>query len=47
MIPYMERLPESTHGSFKGRILELLKEHWNSEPVYFPFRRILFSATKK
>ncbi len=47
MIPYLERLPESEHRSFKNRILELLTDRWDSEPVYFPFRRILFSATKK
>ena len=45
LVPYLERLPEPLHPSFLERYTERLKTHWPDSPVFYGFRRILFSAT--
>ncbi len=45
MVPFLERLPESLHEPFIARYRQRLHAHWPTEPVFFGFRRILFSAT--
>ncbi|WP_275834437.1 methyltransferase domain-containing protein [Paraflavitalea sp. CAU 1676] len=45
MIPYIEALPEALTESFINVYKQRLAEHFNSHPVFYPFRRILLSAT--
>jgi trans-aconitate 2-methyltransferase len=45
LVPYLERLPESLHAPFLERYTERLRAHWSESPVFYGFRRILFSAT--
>jgi len=44
--PYFDRLPEELHGRFMDRYRKRLGEIYPSEPVFYPFRRIFFSAMK-
>jgi trans-aconitate 2-methyltransferase len=44
--PYFDRLPEEMHGRFKDRYRKRLGEIYPSDPVFYPFRRIFFSAMK-
>lgn len=45
LVPYLERLPEPLHRPFLERYTERLRSHWPASPVFYGFRRILFSAT--
>ena len=46
MRPFFERLPEELHGKFMDRYRKRLREIYPSDPVFYPFRRIFFSAVK-
>ncbi len=46
LVPYFERLPQELHESFLACYKEKLRRIWPSGPVYYTFRRILFSACK-
>lgn len=46
LIPYMERLPAEYHESFMDRYRNRLREAFPGSPVFFGFKRILFSATR-
>ena len=46
MVPYLDRLPEEMHESFLTRYREQLRLRWPLGPVFYPFRRILFAATR-
>ncbi len=47
MVPYLERLSPNLRDQMKQECLVRLKEIYTSSLVFFPFRRILFAATKK
>jgi len=47
LIPYLERLPKKLHEKFLNRYREKLLERFPSSPIFFPFRRILFAATRQ
>ncbi len=44
--PYFERLPEELRGKFVDIYRKRLREIYPSDPVFYPFRRIFFSAVK-
>ncbi len=44
--PYFDRLPEELHGRFMDRYRKRLRDIYPSDPVFYPFRRIFFSAMK-
>ena len=46
LVPYFERLPKELHEPFMERYRSRLREVWPDCPVFYTFRRILFSATK-
>ncbi|TWJ14310.1 methyltransferase domain-containing protein [Geobacter argillaceus] len=46
LVPYFERLPTELHEPFLDRYKEKLRRLWPTEPVYYTFRRILFTACK-
>ncbi len=46
LVPYFERLPNELHEPFLDRYKEKLRRLWPVEPVYYTFRRILFTACK-
>lgn len=46
LVPYFERLPEKLHETFMKRYRERLAARFPSSPVFYPFRRILFAATR-
>lgn len=46
LVPYFERLPKELHEPFLERYKEKLRLLWPSGPVYYTFRRILFTACK-
>jgi trans-aconitate 2-methyltransferase len=46
LVPYFERLPNELHEPFLDRYKEKLRRLWPAEPVYYTFRRILFTASK-
>ncbi|MEP7288156.1 MAG: methyltransferase domain-containing protein [Chloroflexota bacterium] len=46
LVPYFERLPQALHTPFMDRYRERLHEHWSGSPAFYPFRRILFAATR-
>lgn len=46
LVPYFERLPEKLHAAFMKRYREKLAARFPSSPVFYPFRRILFAATR-
>jgi trans-aconitate 2-methyltransferase len=45
LVPYLERLPEHLREPFMERYRQKLRARWPECPVFYPFRRILFSAT--
>ncbi len=45
LVPYFERLPEAIHDPFMQRYQEQLRASWPNSPVFYGFRRILFTAT--
>ncbi len=44
MLPYLERLNESMKQEFLSRYKEVLSEQFTATPIFFGFKRILFSA---
>ncbi|HWT01793.1 MAG TPA: methyltransferase domain-containing protein [Pyrinomonadaceae bacterium] len=46
LVPYFERLPKDLHGPFMERYRERLRALYPPGPVFFPFRRTLFAATR-
>jgi trans-aconitate 2-methyltransferase len=47
LVPYFERLPEELHELFIGRYRERLAAIYPSGPVFYPFRRTLFAASRE
>ena len=45
LVPYMERLPEALRERFMTDYRARLRERWPESPVFYGFRRTLFSAT--
>jgi trans-aconitate 2-methyltransferase len=45
MLPYLEKLSEPTKQEFVSRYKEVLSERFTTTPIFFGFKRILFSAT--
>ncbi|MBV9210541.1 MAG: methyltransferase domain-containing protein [Acidobacteria bacterium] len=46
LVPYFERLPQNLRELFLQKYIARLKEKWPRSPVFYPFQRILFSATR-
>jgi trans-aconitate 2-methyltransferase len=46
LVPYFERLPHELHEPFMVRYRERLRSLFPSAPVFYTFRRTLFSATR-
>jgi trans-aconitate 2-methyltransferase len=46
LLPYLERLPAELRESILERYRERLRARWPSGPVFYGFKRILFSATR-
>ena len=46
LVPYFERLPQDLHEQFMSRYRERLRARFPSRPVFYGFRRTLFSATR-
>lgn len=46
LVPYYERLPEELHGAFMDCYRAKLRLIWPDSPVYYTFRRILFTAAR-
>jgi trans-aconitate 2-methyltransferase len=46
LVPYFERLPENLHEPFMARYRERLRAVFPNAPVFYPFRRTLFAATR-
>ncbi len=46
LVPFMEQLPENQKDLFLRRYKELLRLRFPSSPVFYGFKRILFSALK-
>lgn len=44
MLPYLEKLNEPMKQEFLSRYKEVLKERFTTTPIFFGFKRILFSA---
>lgn len=44
LVPYFDRLPGPLHEPFLDRYRHRLRQHWNSSPVFFGFRRTLLAA---
>jgi len=47
LVPYFERLPEELHESFLETYREKLAMSYPTGPVFYPFRRTLFAATRE
>ena len=45
LVPYMERLPEALREPFMADYRTRLRARWPESPVFYGFRRTLFSAT--
>ena len=46
LVPHFERLPPELHEPFMHRYRQKLRLIWPTEPVFYTFRRILFSSGK-
>jgi len=46
LAPYFERLPEQLRGPFMEAYRARLRVRFPSKPVFYPFRRTLFAATR-
>jgi trans-aconitate 2-methyltransferase len=47
LVPYMERLADGLRDQFMERYRARLREIFPQEPVFYGFRRVLFSALRK
>jgi trans-aconitate 2-methyltransferase len=45
LVPIMERLPQALRDPFMTRYREILRERWPGSPVFYGFKRLLFSVT--
>jgi trans-aconitate 2-methyltransferase len=45
LIPYLEKLPKDLHNSFISEYKHLLETRFPESPIFYPFKRILMSAT--
>lgn len=45
MLPYLEKLNETMKQEFLSRYKEILSERFTATPIFFGFKRILFSAS--
>ena len=45
LIPYLERLSEEDRTRFVAEFKLHLKQYFNKAPVFYPFKRIIMSAT--
>jgi len=46
LVPYLEKLPESLREQFLDRYRAQIAEHFPQKPVFYGFKRVLFSATR-
>jgi trans-aconitate 2-methyltransferase len=46
LLPYMERLEAELREPFMQRYRQKLRQHWPGSPVFYGFRRILFTARR-
>jgi trans-aconitate 2-methyltransferase len=46
LVPYMERLPAELRETFMTRYRQRLRDYWPGSPVFYGFRRILFSSLR-
>jgi trans-aconitate 2-methyltransferase len=46
LVPYFERLPTALHAPFLDAYRARLRALYPSSPVFYPFRRTLFAATR-
>jgi trans-aconitate 2-methyltransferase len=46
LVPYMERLPDELRAAFMERYRTRLRARFPETPVFYPFKRTLFAATK-
>ena len=46
LVPFFERMPEELHETFMERYRQRLAALYPASPVFYPFRRILFAATR-
>ena len=46
LVPYFERLPKALHASFMQRYVARLRERHPGSPLFYGFRRTIFSATR-
>jgi trans-aconitate 2-methyltransferase len=46
LVPYLDRLPDDLCEPFLTRYREKLRAQWPASPVFYPFRRILFAASR-
>ena len=46
LVPYLERLAAGLRERFMARYREKLRARWPESPVFYPFRRTLFAATR-
>ncbi len=44
LIRFLDRLPESMHENFKEDYKKIIRGNYTTGPVFYPFRRIIFSA---
>lgn len=45
LVPIMERLPEALRAPFMAAYRERLRQQWPESPVFYGFKRLLFSVT--
>lgn len=46
LVPYFAKLPEDLKDDFMAEYRKRLKARWPESPVFYPFRRTLFSVTR-
>ena len=46
LLPYLQRLPEQLREQFLESYRKALQHHYPEQPVFYPFRRILFAGTR-
>jgi trans-aconitate 2-methyltransferase len=46
LLPYMERLEPALREPFMQRYRQKLHQHWPHSPVFYGFRRTLFTAMR-
>jgi trans-aconitate 2-methyltransferase len=46
LLPYLERLPPAQHAPYLDEVRRRLRARYPGQPVFFPFRRVLFWARR-